>query len=516
MITIGKIRFAENNPSKIEAVLNITGREDFTLFVETDPDYGQFLVTERADAFLVGTLMYGLMNGHDITCTNPVTSDLVFMLENQLIPILCKYEDRFHPVKIFCETVDGAIPNAGAVGTGNSLGVDSFCTIAEAYQAKSENMRLTHLCTFNSGVLGGYYQRNNWDYCAAKLYEREQRVADELGLPMIHVESNLPNLMRVRTDYYGTNWILLHVMSLAKLFRTYYVSSNSADYAKLFNLERTCQTDNSTYDLLTLQCVSYQGGIRFISGGGEKDRGEKLKTVAQFPIGRRNLQSCQTEHYNCMMCDKCRRNLTHMDALGLLDDFSEAYDIPYYRAHREEYIRYLCDSVHSGLHGVFLEPAYELLKQREPELIAKFEKSMPDLTRERNELERQRNVLRDYTRMFRKALEDDDYARHLRDWFRKSGIQKVIVYGSEQNIGFPYFASVCKKHGVTISHVVENVPRGQTRQYPHLAESAVEYPDCDAVIICGVERLEIIRKKLSYFVKAPVFTLQEVMEMKQG
>ena len=85
-----------------------------------------------------------------------------------------------------------------------------------------------------------------------------------------------------------------------------------------------------------------------------------------------------------MTCRKCKRNLISLDALGLLDEFSEAYDITYYREHREEYIEWMCRQIQMENHASdHIRPAYELFCQRESELIEKYTYTMDRLVSEK-------------------------------------------------------------------------------------------------------------------------------------
>lgn len=513
MIKIGAIKCVEKDKvARIESTLKITGEDDFLLFLEVDKAYGKYLVTERADAFLIGVLMYALVNGHDIECENPVTSSLLFMIEKHLIPILTKYESRFHHVKIDCATLEQPVPNEGAVGTGISLGVDSFYTIAEAYDTKSVAMKLTHLCVFNNGTFGGWFHNNNWDYCARKLHEKIENTAKELALPLLNINSNMGSFMRLRLDWYAAYFIMFNILSLGKLFGTYFLSSSGADYKEGFKLDNTYKKDCATYEVLLLGFVSAMRGVQFISGGGSKSRGEKLLRISEFPIGRKNLVSCLTEHYNCMECGKCKRNLIFMDAYGLLDAYVEAFDVEYYRKNREKYLRWMCTEIHNGFHGVMLRDAYEIIKQREPGLIGRIEKSDIELRKECDEMYRQRNVYREYTRLFRGALMNEKFYQDLQNFFRDNGLYDIVVYGREQDVGFGLLEKLSEKKTINIRCVVENKKPKQGYKFQHIEENTIDYPACDAIIVTGIAKAESVRKKLSYIVGVPIITLDEMIK----
>lgn len=63
-------------------------------------EYGKFLSPERADYALIGMLAYALRNKHDIICEAPVTEELLFNINEFLIPTLIRNDKRNYPVKI--------------------------------------------------------------------------------------------------------------------------------------------------------------------------------------------------------------------------------------------------------------------------------------------------------------------------------------------------------------------------------------------------------------------------------
>ncbi len=485
----------------------------FPLFMEVDAEYEKYLVTDRADAIVVGILLYAMDHGHDITCRIPISADLKFMIEKQLFFTLKKYDDSYYIPTIFSEVTNEKLENAGAVGTGISLGLDSFCTIAEFYNIEADDLRLTHLLTVNNGALGGYYQNNNWNYCAQKLLEREEEVSTKLGLPLIKANCNLSRLLTYRTDFFVTYLIVFFVLSLGKLFSTYYVSSNGVGYHG-FNVVKTKNTDCTFYDLLLLNVLSRKNGVKFISGGGQYDRIDKLRVVATLPQARENLQSCLTEYYNCMNCMKCRRNLVSLDALGLLDEFSKAYDIPYYKKHRNEYMDWMCSQVNNNGHDAeFIRSAYNLIKKREPEYIKNFELSSAQFFANSVEIKRQRNVYRSCAKLFRTFISKDDAVSRLRNWFESKNIHNLIIYGPGDSEATLFLVTMQNQLGLKISYIVENVRPGQKTVVPRLPENTIEYPKCDAVVVCSIDKSYLIKRKLKDFVKVPVYEISTILSL---
>lgn len=111
------------------------------IWVEVDEAYKEFLCLERCDAMLLGLLHYAMEKGHDIQAELPVSRELYFNLTNLLIPLLCgEKETVYKKVALQMTVTAERLPNAGAVGTGISLGIDSFYTISRHIRADAEGV----------------------------------------------------------------------------------------------------------------------------------------------------------------------------------------------------------------------------------------------------------------------------------------------------------------------------------------------------------------------------------------
>ena len=101
------------------------------------------MLTERADAFVVLLLPVAMREKHDIASYLPITEALKNNLEKDYIPTLCQNDKTLYAPKIFAET-ENALIGGTAVGTANSLGVDSFYTIYKYANCDDENLKITH------------------------------------------------------------------------------------------------------------------------------------------------------------------------------------------------------------------------------------------------------------------------------------------------------------------------------------------------------------------------------------
>ncbi|GHU96020.1 hypothetical protein FACS1894208_09900 [Clostridia bacterium] len=509
MIIIKRAK-TQKSPLRVERDIDIDGK-NFNLFVETTDEWADYLVDERDDAFLVGILPYAMRNKQDIKIEGVITSELLYNLETYLIKSLADHDDNLWRTRIFADnTADETVENAGAVGTGLSLGVDCFNTIATMHNHKSKNLRLTHLLVFNNGAFGGYYQKTGWDYSAQKLLEREKSVAAELGLPVIEIKTNLPSLVHLNASLYHTYMMGIMVLSLAKLFKTYYYSSAGYSFSG-FSVINSMKEDCGDYDLLSLNCFSANGGLRFYSSGGEKTRLEKVESFMNFPIAQRHLQSCLTEHFNCGYCQKCKRNLVTLDVLGVLDKFAKVYDVAYYKSHQKEYIEWVVKDVTcKGAHYKIHAPIYERLLKLYPEMIAEIEDNLrPEkLYMKKEESERISRIFRKCVQMYEKLSADPNGIAKIKTFFEERGYHNIIIHG---NTTFTQLLFKLRgRLGIEINYVVEDT-EGK-RLIPRLPESTVDYPNADAFIICNIEKTDLIRRKLQERVSFPIHHITEIIK----
>ena len=115
--------------TRVECTILIDNREE-VLYYSTPVEWGKYLTFERADAFLLGVLQYAMKEGHDIEVKAPISERLYFNLVNQVIPLLSAGFGH-KQIKLTCNQLDNSVLMAEtekpfAVGTGCSLGVDSF------------------------------------------------------------------------------------------------------------------------------------------------------------------------------------------------------------------------------------------------------------------------------------------------------------------------------------------------------------------------------------------------------
>ncbi len=515
MIKIGKIRKIVSEKDDQKLLLISTLRiddEDFDLIVSLHgKEYFKYIVDDRTDAFLFGVLPYAMRHGHDIICEQPVTGNFLFNLETQYIPALYEHDVELYRTKIKAETIEQPVGNCGACATGLSCGVDCLYTVSENYNNHyAKDLALTHFLVFNEGAFGGSYYGANRSFTVKNLYKRSERLANELGLPIIQLGTNLEALMRIPVDRFLVNAMGMIVLSISKLIGVYHYSSSGADYGD-FSIKNSSKGDTSYYDLLSLSCISY-GATHFYSAGGAQTRFRKLRALSKSPMARKYLHSCLYYDFNCGQCVKCYRNLITFDALGTLDEFREVYNIDEYKKNRTKALEYLVKEIlFNGWNYKYLKDAYDIIKKREPETISALESKLTiQKLLERNTFletqnENRLKILRAY-KTLASASNIEKVKRHLRE----KNVKRVILYS--YSICTDLLVTYEKQLEISILYIVEDCR--EQRRIPRLPMDTVTYPDCDAIIVCELTNPYIAIEKLKERTKLPIYYAGEFLDIR--
>ena len=197
-----------------------------------------------------------------------------------------------------------------------------------------------------------------------KTVERAEKVAAELNLPLLKIESNFQQVIPLKNLFFHTYRSVMAVYALQKLWRLYYYGSGIG--FQDFSLEKSFVQDPAHYELLLLDCLS-TSGLRLISDGGEGDRNDKIEFIADNPVAQKYLHVCIRTDHNCGRCEKCLRTLLAIDAAGKLDNFRESFDIDAYLKIREQAWIYCHDKTaiphNAPLYGRTYKTLYEQHKE---------------------------------------------------------------------------------------------------------------------------------------------------------
>ena len=339
MIHIGKPYMeAEGQTVRLLTPLDIDG-EKKEIFVSVEQRYKDFLSADRGDAILIGILRYAMLHRHDIVSDIPISEELFYKVTGILLPTLKKSDKRVYACHIECETAPQKASGAG-VGTGNSCGVDSFYTILKHRNTPLKKQNLTHLAIYNAGSFNGIYRSYGIKAVRDSVWKRSEAAAKELGLPLIKVDSNIHEVLSISHLTSHTYLDMFMVYSLQNLWSKYYYSGG-ADYSS-FDLSGNLHSDPAHFELLLLNCFSTKS-IELILAGAECNRTDKVSFIADNEVAQKYLHVCTSSAENCGVCEKCRRTLLAIDAVGRLEKFQQTFPIEEYKHHREDQYRFLCE-----------------------------------------------------------------------------------------------------------------------------------------------------------------------------
>jgi len=325
------------------------------IFFEVSPEYGGFLCTERSDAYVIAALHYAMRTRQDIICDTPVTEDLLFQIETELVPAMTK-KSSFYPTRIFADTAPPlakkpftdprtGLERFGAVGTGFSLGTDSFYAVASLQNERFPSQQLTHLAQHEVGAFNNSYRKSGRTVVKDSLYSDAEEAAKKLGIPLLQTDSNLKKSIPGHFSKIATFNNAFAVYCMQELWGSYHLGSHGAGLTPL--IFTNMQNQNSAfYDILTLNAFSIPGLRMYVSGLSET-RLEKAWSFSHLKEAQEHLHVCTAESTNCMQCEKCKRTLICLDVLSALDKFSQVFDLGYYRKHRLEYLVWLTEMAFS-------------------------------------------------------------------------------------------------------------------------------------------------------------------------
>ena len=359
MIEINKIyikQIKEKSRCICEIEINKRKKE---IWFEVDNKYEQYLVTDRADAIIIGILNYALRKGEDIISKLPVTDELLYNLREILMPSLLKNSYDLHKIEIKANTIT-PIKSGEHIGTGCSCGVDSFYSIKMHSSNEYKSIKITDLCINNVGAFNECYKEYGMDKTKVERYKKTENVAKELGINLIETDSNFSEVIPQEHLLTHTYSSCFAIYMLQKYWKTYFYASSGYDFSA-FNLKNNDLEDCAEYELLSLQAFS-TSAIRIYSDGGARKKKKKTKELGNFSIAQKNLHVCINKPINCGVCPKCMRTILALDALNMLDDFKMVFDIEYYYKNKNIYYKWLWKQ--HILHDKMNEETYQIIKKR--------------------------------------------------------------------------------------------------------------------------------------------------------
>lgn len=354
MIVIDNITTEEiNDRTKLTIDIIIDGKVK-KLWYTVNKNFGKYFLTKRCDGILVATLIYALENGQDIKCNIPVSEKLYFQLTKNLIPFLCNSDKSLKNISIDCKLDNTNYNIEGKVGTGISCGVDSLSTILDYSNVNNDN-KINMLTLYNSGYYGESEQSS---LVYSKYIGQSEKFALEHNYDFLEVDSNLSSIYKYNFSRVHTYLTCSITLMFQELFKVYYYSSGYSIFDFKYNKE-----ESSSYDIFLLDCISTEG-LKFYSAQSTITRIEKVRNIAKNKEFLKHLYVCfyGNPPYNCTKCEKCIRTVLEADALGMLDNFKDVFDLNLYKKYRLLYIAY---AIRQKRRNVFYKEIYKYLKKND-------------------------------------------------------------------------------------------------------------------------------------------------------
>lgn len=313
------------------------------IFFKVKNEYAPYLTYERSDAYIIGLLKYAMSNKHDIQCETPVSETLLFNLDTFFIDSLVSNSKNLYRTKIYADIASDVLPNDGAVGTGASMGIDSFHSIINHSKSRFPQHDITHLSFHNVGASYG----SGSSVYKERLHNAEM-FCKEYGYKLVVSDSNIQDV--IWQDHYLTHHYTsgFAIFCLQKLWKVYYYASSSP-YSE-FTLKNNDLYAPGRYELLTVYAFSTDI-LKIYSEGATKNRLEKTHLVADSPLSYKYLNVCMIQGHNCGECEKCIHTMTMLDAIGSLNNYSSVFPVDKYYNNYDYYMGRIYYYHKRGLHA---------------------------------------------------------------------------------------------------------------------------------------------------------------------
>lgn len=293
------------------------------------------------DAVVVSFLVYAVKFGLSFYSKHPISEKLYYNLTKHVIPQMSVMNKTENDMIHLDMPITKEVYQGDWVGTGISLGVDSFTTIHEYMEDCNINeYKLTHLIHLKTGAHHGqlgYYDQQKENELFLIENAKVRKFCKEQGYKLIVIESNL---YEITCKEFGYGFSTTHtfrnlgcILLLQNYFGKYYYAS--ASNLDKFNLN--LNIDTAYYEKWFIPYIS-NDSLEFYSANTNMTRIQKTKYIAQFPDTYDNLHVCWHGNKNCGSCKKCIRTLVTLDVLGYLDKYSKSFDLDGYYKNRNTYI----------------------------------------------------------------------------------------------------------------------------------------------------------------------------------
>lgn len=290
------------------------------------------MVSDSADAALVGLLLPAMLQGDDIYIDAKVSQELLWNLLDPYQTLVINALPFLKKISIKARNLRRVESNPAGIATGFSGGIDSFYTLTRYYSDQTpDNLRLTHLLFNNVGSHG-----NKNEILFNQRYDELSAVSRMTGLPFIKVNSNLDTFYDDALHFELTHTIrnTSVVYMLQNGIKTYLYSS-AVPFHDMVLVSGKKLVSMAYYDPVALPYLSHEG-LRVLSSGSHLDRAQKTHEVSKNTISYSLLNVCTSTAKNCSACDKCMFTQFTLEITGRLERYSGVFDLSVYRKNKRK------------------------------------------------------------------------------------------------------------------------------------------------------------------------------------
>ena len=271
------------------------------------------LADDVYDAFVLVPLYLGMYYKQDVYIHGLVSKRLYKNMMNYLQRILCDFSDDLSRIDVKVDGFGKAHGEQSIIGTGISCGVDSLTTIYDRYVNESDPEY-----KINCGTHGDFGEETERLWQAR--YEMNKSAAEELGLPVYQVNTNLHAFTHTISggeNKIGYFAIYSCILSLQRVLKKYYASS-AYSYRQIITLGKEAHDyDFSEFAESYAVPLIRTERLELIPDGCQYERSMKTEHIAGWNIAQKHLNVCVVGVDNCSRCSKCLRTLIVLEAMGL-------------------------------------------------------------------------------------------------------------------------------------------------------------------------------------------------------
>ena len=307
-----------------------------TMWIAVEEKNKDMISDKVYDPFVLVITILGMYFHQDVVIEGNVSARLYHNLTHYLLKIFDNYSDYTVPININVQGFDTVAEHPGKlIGTGISCGVDSLTTIYDNFiEEKDENFKINSLFFVNCGTHGDFENPKTRKLWLDRV-SLNKPAADELGLPMYIIDSNLHAYThRVGEQKIGYLAIYSCILACQKYIRRYLASGNLSYDEIANNCKNSRDFDISEY------CESYMPNListecfELVIDGCQYTRPEKIERIVDWDISHKYLNVCAhpiNKGHNCSKCNKCMWTLITLDSINALDKYKGVFNLDVYR-----------------------------------------------------------------------------------------------------------------------------------------------------------------------------------------